>query len=753
MRVQFSLGKKMQKGMLLLLLALIAITVIIMIGPQNRLLGKEKTNHIKKASIPLLYCYEINNDATFIQEIIPQYDYIKRIGFMMLETGEENSGELEITLSKENGDILTTVITPISEITPGQWRMFDLNTYVKEGKTYQIGITVRGAKAPIKLQLANPSLTGSDNGKTIYQGENLTNALYLDVRYSRTNSLLYKLLWCGFTIIVWIILSGYVIDKDFGKKMKAFCIEENDLKRNVYLFGMIMLGIAIAFLHIYKITEIPFGYNVDELGSAYDAYCLANWGVDRFRISYPVYFINVGDGQNALYAYMILILIKIFGYSKLMIRIPAIINAFMTVYFGAGLIRRKWNKNYAVLTFTSVYAILPIFIQTTRHGLESYLMTGFVTMFIYVLVKAIEDAKKRDWFLAGICGGLVLYTYAISYLVMIAFVLVMLVYVIWIKKIDIRQFLLFALSLGILAMPLVLCQIINMFDLPQFQIGPMTITKFESYRGSELGITGFFTNFKATLNAMFDNDERHFNAFPEHTTMYWPSIFLFLLGLVHALPDAVKAIKRKEMDISAVMLAWFILMFIMCCFFGKSTPNCNRINGIYIACLYFIIEGLIVFIQLARENSWSCVLLVSVAICYFVCFCNYAEFYFHQYVKDFHPDVLFEDTYTEALDLLNTTGEEIASRKTYIGGDHEDKSIIFYCGSTLISPYEIDYRTCYQDDVHQYKNYVFKYDGETEADANYILAESKRENAVELESLGFIVQKVNGWFVCYNPLQ
>ena len=56
------------------------------------------------------------------------------------------------------------------------------------------------------------------------------------------------------------------------------------------LFTIILL-IAI-FIRIYRVQEIPHGLNVDEAGMAYDAYCLANYGTDRYLNHLPVYLIN-----------------------------------------------------------------------------------------------------------------------------------------------------------------------------------------------------------------------------------------------------------------------------------------------------------------------------------------------------------------------------------------------------------------------------------------------------------------------------
>ena len=80
-------------------------------------------------------------------------------------------------------------------------------------------------------------------------------------------------------------------------------------KKEVIIFIIIMI-IAI-FSRAYKLNSLPVGIHVDEAGMAYDAYCLATNGTDRWLNNFPVYLENFGGGQSALYAYLAAIFIKI----------------------------------------------------------------------------------------------------------------------------------------------------------------------------------------------------------------------------------------------------------------------------------------------------------------------------------------------------------------------------------------------------------------------------------------------------------
>ena len=105
-------------------------------------------------------------------------------------------------------------------------------------------------------------------------------------------------------------------------------------KKEVIIFIIIMI-IAI-FSRAYKLNSLPVGIHVDEAGMAYDAYCLATNGTDRWLNNFPVYLENFGGGQSALYAYLAAIFIKILGLNMISIRLPAFllsIIAISLVYF------------------------------------------------------------------------------------------------------------------------------------------------------------------------------------------------------------------------------------------------------------------------------------------------------------------------------------------------------------------------------------------------------------------------------------
>ena len=190
---------------------------------------------------------------------------------------------------------------------------------------------------------------------------------------------------------------------------------------------------------------------MDEVGSAYDAYSIANYGVDRYIKSYPVYFTNYGDGQNALYTYITALFFRLFGASKLTVRMGIALSSLTAAFFGYLYACRKWKGQEVPLLFLCLYAILPVFTMTQRFGLESHLMLSASITVLYTTARALETEKWQYYLLAGIVMGLSLYTYALMYIVLPLYLLLWLGYGIRLGKIRLRKLLLLLLPLGLLA--------------------------------------------------------------------------------------------------------------------------------------------------------------------------------------------------------------------------------------------------------------------------------------------------------------
>ena len=78
--------------------------------------------------------------------------------------------------------------------------------------------------------------------------------------------------------------------------MEEKCGKKKVIKAEGIIYGLIFL--LALFLRVYRLNDLPYGIHMDEAGMGYDAYSLANWGLDRYYKFYPIYFINFGGAPK-----------------------------------------------------------------------------------------------------------------------------------------------------------------------------------------------------------------------------------------------------------------------------------------------------------------------------------------------------------------------------------------------------------------------------------------------------------------------
>ncbi len=449
-------------------------------------------------------------------------------------------------------------------------------------------------------------------------------------------------------------------------------------------------GIAV-FTRLYCIESVPYGLHIDEAGAAYDAWSLANYGVDRFRISYPVYFINFGSGQNALYTYLCMIFMKLFGsghFSVLMIRLPTVILSLLAYFAGVYIVREAYGKKWSMVG-AFIYVLLPYFIMQCRFGLESNLLVNMITLSVSALWLALKRGQKGLYVLAGILWGVTYYAYAVSYLPNTVILLGIFIYVFIVsgekKKVLVNWTCLFILVI-LLGLPLALMLLINHFDLPQFQIGVFTITKLPEFRGGEVGFENFFINIKEIFKVIFFRDWLPYNAFDRFYTMYVISIPFIVLGMAVSFVESVKKIRGREVSLTVIWTGIFWAYFFMGLMLKGDGVNVNKLNGLFFAQFMFLISGLRWVVRLIGKRFPRCsyAALGMVLCLYLFSFAGFSKYYYTEYATDIFPQTLFGGTYEDVVRQLQNRG--LSDKFIYM-----DKNIVYYFLGQEISPYEATY--------------------------------------------------------------
>ena len=445
---------------------------------------------------------------------------------------------------------------------------------------------------------------------------------------------------------------------------------------------LLILFIIFLFSRLFRLSILPAGVHVDEIGVTYDAFSLLHYGTDRFGRAYPVYPTNYGDGNSAMYTYLEMLFLRFFPFSVKTIRLPAFICSILCFFASYGITWEIYKDKLIALLGPIFVTIIPFFMMSERFGLDCNLMLSIVTVALYFLTKAVNSEKPRDYALAGVFFGLTLYTYVLSYLMLPLFIILLTVYFIFIKKFKWKNFLALGLPFALLGFPLLLEQLVNMGMIPEFHFLLSDFMRLPAYRRSEISFSHFISNFPNIIYLLFGGDTLSFNTFQEFGPVYWSIVPLMITGFLSGIRRERSMMKQGRVNlITLFSLYAFSVYFTSLLLTGFNTYNSN---GVYIAFAVLAIEGLRCItcdlksykLRYAFGTTLLCMLAFS--------FLLFGEFYFRRQTAVYGIHPVFVSTepgdivrYVEAVYDPDKT-KHIYTEINYHERDFSDLSIALY---------------------------------------------------------------------------
>lgn len=364
-------------------------------------------------------------------------------------------------------------------------------------------------------------------------------------------------------------------------------------KQKILFWAILLLGIGarLAFLGVY-----PVGLQQDEASAGYEAWSLMKNGIDRHGVSWPVHFISWGSGQNALYSYLCIPFIRILGLNALSVRLPMAITGCISLPVFYYVLKNSRNRGTGLLGMF-LLAINPWHIVKSRWSIESNLFPDMVLFFVALLLAALSAGEKKFWGkrTAYLCGAslvlsLSLYAYGTSYFFVPIFLLALVIVLLWKEEVRWKELFLPAGIFLVTALPIILFVLINTFDLPQIQMGKLTIPRLYVSRHTEMSavfsgdmVHEMLHNAKESLGILL----RQTDTFAEHSIKGIGLFYLFSLPFL-LIGAAVSFFTRKWSTGSWIFNIWGILAGVMML---MVTPNITRLNICWFAFLYFICLG------------------------------------------------------------------------------------------------------------------------------------------------------------------
>ena len=367
--------------------------------------------------------------------------------------------------------------------------------------------------------------------------------------------------------------------------------KEKTLKYLQWIFWGILLTGAVVRLFGLGYFPGKGGLNQDEAYTIYDAWCLANYGMDSREYSMPVYTYAWGKygGQSVFQLYAILPLIKLFGAGNYFwARLPqALLGIFsLPVIYGIG--KRLHDEKYGLILMAAL-AICPWHIMQSRWALDCNYFPGLLLIAVYFAIYAQE--KRSMVLLFSLFFGFSLYVYASPWIIMpFLFAACLLLSSIREKKLIMDIYFWVAiLIVVIMAIPLLLYVMVNADIISEIKTPFFSVPKGSVFRANELSfhIKDLCRSFKILLKLLFrQSDGLLWNAAPHYGLYYKFSLVFGIPGMIYSL--WVLKQRGKNISMEWIMWIWFILAVLRGCL---SEVNVNQINIIHIPIVYFIARG------------------------------------------------------------------------------------------------------------------------------------------------------------------
>ncbi len=351
------------------------------------------------------------------------------------------------------------------------------------------------------------------------------------------------------------------------------------------------LGIFVRFAAFWS---IPGGLNQDEASAAYDAFADLFYGQDRNGYHNPVYSVAWGSGHSSLYLTLSKPWIALFGLNVFTARITNVLFGSLSLFAFWGAAKRLVPDHHTTALF--LFAICPWHIMASRWGLDCNLFPSVFLWGLYFLTKGVENSKFYP--LAAFFCGISLYAYGASYLTVPVFLLLCCLYLLRRGKLSFKMAAVSAAVFLVVAAPIALFMVIQIFDLPPLDWGFMSFPKLISgrYHSTITVLSGnlfdtMWTNLKRLLAVIFfQNDGLIWNAIDGFGTMYLFSAPFFLLGFASLFIRK----KGEEKAEKAYSPQWIILFLLIAAFvLGITTEvNINRANFVFIPLLFLMVRGM-----------------------------------------------------------------------------------------------------------------------------------------------------------------
>lgn len=433
----------------------------------------------------------------------------------------------------------------------------------------------------------------------------------------------------------------------------------------VLFFSLLALGV---FLRFYRLSTLPEGFHQDEASNSYEAFALANYGIDRNGYPYPVYPITFGSGGGSpvlIYLYAIIckfISPSVFAYRSIFATLGSL--TLILFYF----FLKKVKNSKTALFGMAVLSFAPWHVVLSRWGLDSNMIPFFSMLILLGFLISAGSKKTSHYIITAILSAFILYCYGSATFVMPFFLLFACGYCLYTGRLTVKQMFLSGIAFLITALPLAIFYFINVFDLPAIITPFFSFAKFTGNHTDSVFLTfdssffpSLFENIIHLLKMVtIGTGDELWNYVPGYFTLFHFTFPLTFLGIFIGIREVVKSLKQKEFSPHAIFLSMLLSATMIALLMSQ---NINRIVFLFLPLIYFMAMGMDALIKYSRYLTAYGILLIGIGGLFFTkdYFTEYGPMSNYLFMKGYGDAIVFAESIREEDDMIYSTYENLAS--------------------------------------------------------------------------------------------
>ena len=399
---------------------------------------------------------------------------------------------------------------------------------------------------------------------------------------------------------------------------------ENTKYKIMLLFAFILhIGVFIYFM-----VKKPI--NIDEAMTVLNANSLAKSGTDILGEKLPIYFDTwLHGGQSPFATYLVAIMIKLFGYSLFVTRVPMFVFSMLGLIAFYKFLKEVIPENETLINIAFCLAcISPWHLYSSAFTLDCNFLPHIAIFGMYFLAKGINSKKSKYFVFSMLFFGLGFYCYILSAIIIPVLLAVLFLILLIKKKVSFKNTIISVITIFIVAIPFILQGLVQFGIIENLNFLGFSISKMPYYsRGSELKLNNILENLGEGIISLLFTDIYSFNAKGVNSFNFANSFgsVALLAGVITLILNKIRKRNNFGIFLKAVIISTLVSSAIVCSltFYATALYRYNIYNYIFIIISAYGIYSVSKLFKKPRFKEVTSLLVATSLIITTYCFAYY----------------------------------------------------------------------------------------------------------------------------------